>query len=51
MTDFISKTFAWYCNYVADWWSHISYWEYIGVLVACLAAGWMMLRRPINGFS
>lgn len=55
MSSSNSSTVMWYLNYycefIANWWAHISYWEYIIVMLACLGIGWVMLRRPIHGFS
>lgn len=55
MSNSLSRSVGWYldyyCDFIASWWAHISYWEYIVVMILCLGAGWVMLRRPIHGFS
>lgn len=55
MGSSLSSKVGWYLNFyqefLVDWWQHITYWEYILVMVACLGAGWVMLRRPIHGFE
>lgn len=49
----VSRTISWYLNYycefIADWWSGIGFWDYVVVMILCLVAGWFMLRRPIHG--
>jgi hypothetical protein len=53
MVNSIFKKTLWYldyyCTFVADWWGHIGFWEYIVVMILCLFAGYLMLKGPARG--
>jgi hypothetical protein len=53
MTDSLLKTVSWHLDYYGDflakWWSHIGFWDYVGVMVLCLWLGWFLLRGPVAG--
>ncbi|MDA0589067.1 MAG: hypothetical protein O2820_11045 [Planctomycetota bacterium] len=53
MTDSLFKTVSWHLDYYGDflstWWSHIGFWDYIGIMVFCLWLGWLLLRGPVPG--
>ncbi len=45
----ISKTtmkyMAFYQRFVTDWWDHITYWQYVSLMIVFLIIGYMWMSK------
>lgn len=46
-----SKWLDFYVDYVANWWHHISYTEYMVLMLLSLAGGWLLLKSCVKSAS
>ena len=48
----ISKSISWYLNYyckfVSDWWLHISFAQYVAMMILSLFIGYYLMQRDAN---
>ena len=40
---------SFYQELAHSWWANLTFWDYIGVMAACLAIGYVWLQRTTPG--
>ena len=43
-----SKWLDYYLNYVSDWWAHITFNQYMILMVLSLFVGWLLLKSCVK---
>lgn len=40
----LNKYMTYYRDGIANWWNHITFWEYMTLMIVALVAGYLMLK-------